>query len=61
MGSYMEDYISKSDLIIIGSQSDNLPDGIHIPDKTGIIRVKYPYKNLNSVVMSYFGGKNEEN
>jgi uroporphyrin-III C-methyltransferase len=61
MGSYMEDYISKSDLIIIGSQSDDLPDGIHIPDKTGIIRVKYPYKNLNSVVMSYFGGKNEEN
>jgi len=61
MGSYMEDYVSKSDLIIIGGRSDKLPEGIKIGDKTGIIRVKYPYEGLDSIVMSYFGGKNEKN
>ncbi len=61
MGSYMEDYILKSDLIIIGGQSDNLPEGARVRDETKIIRAKYPYEGLDNMVMSYFGGGNEKN
>lgn len=61
MGSYIDDYVKKSDLVIIGGQSDTLPEGIEVKDGAGVIRIEYPYEGLYSKVMSYFGDGDEKN
>jgi uroporphyrin-III C-methyltransferase len=61
MSGYVEDYVSRSDLVILAGESGDMPAGISFPDKTDKIRIKYPYYELGNAILSYFGEKHEAN
>ncbi|WP_337859934.1 uroporphyrinogen-III C-methyltransferase [Ferroplasma sp.] len=61
IGNYINDYIEKSDLIVIASMSGSLPDGINIPEKAGVIKIEYPYNGFYNEIRDYFGDSREKN
>ncbi len=58
---YIQDYIEKSDLIVLAGTSNSIPEDIKISRKIPVIRLEYPYDNMDGRIMSFFGGCYEEN
>ncbi|MCL4453083.1 uroporphyrinogen-III C-methyltransferase [Ferroplasma sp.] len=57
---YIQDYIEKSDLIVLAGASNSIPEGIKISAEIPVIKVEYPYDRLDHKIMSFFGGDYEE-
>lgn len=60
IGNYVNDYIAGSELVVDCSTDGLLPDGMMIKEQAKVIRVEYPYKDLDKKIISYFGDNIEK-
>ena len=58
---YIEDYLDKSDLIVLAGKSESLPDEIKISERIPVIRIEYPYDGMEKKIVSFFGEVYEKN
>jgi uroporphyrin-III C-methyltransferase len=58
---YIEDYLDKSDLIVLAGKSESLPPEIKISDRIPVMRIEYPYDGIEKKIISFFGGIYEKN
>ncbi|WMT51924.1 MAG: uroporphyrinogen-III C-methyltransferase [Ferroplasma sp.] len=57
---YIQDYVEKSDMIVMAGASDSIPEGIKISREIPLIRVEYPYDGFQEKTLSFFEGDYEE-
>jgi uroporphyrin-III C-methyltransferase len=58
---YIQDYIEKSDLIVLAGISNSIPADIRVSSEIPVMRLEYPYDHIKDRILSFFGGNYETN